>query len=182
MSGETSDRDEHGDVAQGAHDPARTDGVADRLLDAVPLGDLEVVAHALERPRRDAHDDVVGAGQGLAAIGGGLHGDAHPGEADDMADEVGHVGEGLGIDVLQDDLGLGERGRVDDVEEELRDPLQARAADDHDPRRHRPSRLRNLYLTRTSARLQPPHQMVRFDPIGARNCTIRWVRVALVRS
>ena len=35
--------------------------VADRLLDAVALGDLEVVAHAVEAAGGDADDDVVGA-------------------------------------------------------------------------------------------------------------------------
>ena len=65
------DADEHGDVAQRAHDPARADGVADRLLDAVPLRDLEVVAHALEPAGGDGDDDVVGAGQRGALVGGG---------------------------------------------------------------------------------------------------------------
>ena len=58
-----------------------------------------------------------------------------------MADEVLHRGQRPGVDVLENDLRLGQRRRVEDVEEELRDPLEARAADDHDPRRHRPSRF-----------------------------------------
>ena len=52
------------------HDAAGPDGVADRLLDAVALGDLEVVAHALEPAGRDADDDVVGAFERGALVGG----------------------------------------------------------------------------------------------------------------
>ena len=120
--------------------PPGPDGVADRLLDAVALGDLEIVAHALERAGGDAHHHVVGALERLAPIGGGRHGDAGALQAVDVPDEVGHRGQRLGVDVLEHQLGLGERRRVHDVEEQLRDPLEARTTDDHDPRRHRPSR------------------------------------------
>jgi hypothetical protein len=86
------DGNEHRNVAQRPHDATRTHGVADRLLDPVALGDLEVMAHALERARRDAHDDVVGAFQRVAPIGGRLDRDADAREPGDVADEAGDVG------------------------------------------------------------------------------------------
>ena len=73
-------------------DAARSDGVADRLLDAVLLRDLEVVAHAVEAAGRDRHDDVVGAFERRALIGRGRHAaSATPALRHEVTGEVAHV-------------------------------------------------------------------------------------------
>ena len=54
------DVEQHRDAAQRPAHAARADAVADRLDDAVPLGDLEIVAHAVEAADRERGDDEVG--------------------------------------------------------------------------------------------------------------------------
>ena len=55
------DHDRH--VAQRARQAAWADRVADRLIDAVPLGDVQVDGHRVQAAGGDGHDDELGAGQ-----------------------------------------------------------------------------------------------------------------------
>ena len=126
--------DEHRDVAQRPVDPARADGVAHRLLDAVALGHGKVDRHARERTGGDAHDHVVGAREKFTAIGAGGARERCAREFVDVVDELAHTRQWCRVDVAQRDLGVGERPRLGDVEEQRWCPLVRPAADERDLR------------------------------------------------
>src|SRR5262249_4602449 len=109
---------------------------ADRLLDAVPLGNRDVAAHALERAGGDADHDVVGTLERLALVRrtGCLESDAS--DLGHVLDELEHARNGLPVDVLDHDIGVDERRHVDEVDEQLRRPLVGPAPDERDLRAH----------------------------------------------
>ena len=63
--------EDHRDVALAIEDAAGADGVADALVDAVFERDRDVGGEGLEPADADAAHDVAGAGDGVAAVGGG---------------------------------------------------------------------------------------------------------------
>ena len=86
---------------------------------------------------RDVDDDVVGALERFALVGGARRGAARcPRTFGDVLDQLDHARDRLRVDVLDHDLGVVQQRRVGDVDEQLRHPLVAAAADDRDPRCH----------------------------------------------
>ncbi len=97
--------EKHRDGAQRLEETARTDGVADALVDAVFERDVVVVAHALETADLDAVHDVVGALQHLGAV---RRGDDLPLRllaqlCHQLGDELTHGAQAREIDVHQRD-------------------------------------------------------------------------------
>ena len=60
-----SDGDIHGDGAHGAHETARTYGIAHRLINAVSFRRVDVAFHLVKGAGQDGDDDKIRAGQGL---------------------------------------------------------------------------------------------------------------------
>jgi len=129
-----ADHLEHGgDGAQAAHDAADAEGVADRLLEAVAFGDLEVADRARPVARHLDHaQHVVGAVErALAVGGGGDRGSCPDGLGDPPGDDVGEV-EPRGVDVEQPDVALGQGGGAEDVAEQVLGEDGAAGADEGD--------------------------------------------------
>ena len=120
------DVEEDRDVAQRPQHPARADGVTDRLPHAMTLRDLEIVAHRREAAGGDVdHDEVGAVERGPRSVV------PRCGERRCRARRRGArparpcAASGDGIDVVEHDLGVAQRGRVDEVDEQLRRPLVA---------------------------------------------------------
>lgn len=58
-----------GDGALGVHETAGAESVTDALVDAVRKGDVDVALEGLDAPLADRADDIVGVGEGVAAVG-----------------------------------------------------------------------------------------------------------------
>ena len=130
------DVEQHRHAAQRPHDPAGAHAVADGLTDAVTPRDLDVVLHAVEAAHREARDHEIGAGQGALAVGFGDGGETDIAAARDLTTELRHELQSLGVEIVEHDLGTGQRRRVREVTQEPRRPVIATAADDHDARAH----------------------------------------------
>ena len=78
--------------------------------------------------------------------------DAAP--ARDLAAELLHELQPFGVEIVQHDVGVGQRRRVGEVAQEARRPVVAAAADDHDARAHARS-LRSRSVVRRAARPRP---------------------------
>ena len=120
------------DAALAVHDAAGADGVADALVDAVLQRDADVVGEGLEAADADAVHHVAGAGQRLAAVGGGGDLRRQAVHLDDAADDLGDHVEVVGVDVGQRDLDAGEFRHLEDVGDELLGEADAAGADDGD--------------------------------------------------
>ena len=95
------------------------------------------MAHRVEPAGGDVHDDVVGAFERLALVGGAGRGHADAADVGDVLDELDHARHRYRVDVLDHDLRVVQQRRVGEVDEQLRRPLVAAATDDRDP--HAPS-------------------------------------------
>ncbi len=91
----------HRDGAQGAEDAATPARVAHVDVDAVLLGDLDVVAPDVGRAGQDGDQHVVGAGQRLAAIERGDDGGRVLALVDDALHRLSRPFEPVGVDVHQ---------------------------------------------------------------------------------
>ena len=128
------DVEEDRDVAQGADDASGSHGVADRLAHAEAVRDLEVVSHRREATGRDVHHHEVGVAQRVTTIGRGASGKRDAAHVGEVLRELDHARQRRVIDVVQHDLRVAHNGGVDEVDEQLRRPLVAAAADDRDAR------------------------------------------------
>ena len=134
------DADGHRDTAQCTGDATGPDAVTDRLGQAVGGGNGQVVRHRFEAADRVRRDHELGTGEGGVEVGRGRDVEA----AAERGDVVGHGlhhREAVRRGVHEDDLALGERRRVDEVQEQAGRPVRAPPTDDGNPRCHVPSDL-----------------------------------------
>ena len=92
-----------GNAPQRAQHAAGADAVADRLADAVATRDLDVVLHAVEAADREARDHEVGARERPLAVELGGRREADAAAARDLAAELLHQLQALGVEVVQHD-------------------------------------------------------------------------------
>ena len=120
-----AERQHDRDGAQRAEDPADSQGVADRLAQAVGGRDLEVEQGGRVAADLDHVDHVVGAVERAAAVEMGL-------DARLCAERRGGVAghrlgdrEPLGIDVVKRDLAVAQLGEREDVAQQVLGELDA---------------------------------------------------------
>jgi hypothetical protein len=118
--------------AQTAEDAARPERVADRLIDAVPAGDLDVQRVGVHATHLEAADDDVGAGQRRAAVGGGGDARRQVMRLDDAAQVPLRAGQRRRVDVHQDDVGVAQALEGQEVGAQRQRELEPAGTDDGD--------------------------------------------------
>ena len=128
---------QHREGPQAAEDAADADGVADGLVQAVLLRNVEVAHRRVVHADLDDVDDVVGTVEGPATVGGGHHLRLRARRAGGgVGDRLGGL-QALGVDVVQHHAHRTEFGEREDVAEQLAGELDAACADDDDGGLHR---------------------------------------------
>ena len=136
LGGVAPEAEDHGDRAQGPHHAARPDRVTDRLADAVPRRNLEVVPHAFEATDRERTHHELGAAQRLLAVSLATHRELDVALLRDLLPIAHHLRDLAHVEVVENHLGILERGGVGDVGQQPRGPVVTPAADHGDTRAH----------------------------------------------
>lgn len=106
---------ERGDGALGVHDASGAEGVTDALVDAVFEGDVDIRGEGFETALADHAEDVVGIGDGLAAVGGGVDDGGELVCVDIALAQLGDHLEIVRIEIGEGEGGVAEFGHGEDV-------------------------------------------------------------------
>src|SRR4029079_12556777 len=122
-----------GDRPKAAKDASNPDGVGDRIAKPEPGRHVEVDLRRAGAPDLDRVDHVVGAPERLAPVE--VRGDRRlrPERAGRPAGHSLRGRQALRVDVVERDLGRPQRGRAEDVAEEVPREHDAARADEDDP-------------------------------------------------
>ena len=137
--------EDHRDVALAVEDAAGADRVADALVDAVFERDLDVVPVGLQPADPRAVDDVAGAIQRRAAVGGGGNPGRQAAGFDHPLEDLADHRQVVLADVGQRELNVTEFRDAENVSDEFPGEAEAARANDGDPEdRHRSSPDRSI--------------------------------------
>ena len=126
------DLEHHRDRPQRAEHPADAERVADRLAQAVTLGDLEVTHGRVVTADLDLVDHEVGALERRAPLEVGLEREVRPGDAVDVVGDPRRGLQPAGIDVVQGDGEVGELRVGREVGEQHPRELDTSRSDERD--------------------------------------------------
>ena len=119
------------DVAERSRQPAGPDCIADRLIDAVLLRQVDVDGHRVQAAGGDGDDDKLRAAQPFVQVGGGVDREASAGVRDDFAAVALDVFERGRADVVEHDLAT-EVGRQRQITQQFGHPVVAATPNEAD--------------------------------------------------